>query len=219
MPQRSKVGPISFQYGGYHCHKDKDSYQSNPIHYANRWRLYFYLKLSSLILLNSFSECIQQKNSVSSGITLRRASTKLLEIWGSQISLMMWLLLRRVVNKLKPTKSFWLHQVLSSSTRTKQGTQIQSHHYLKPPSLTSKRGWTILSLTSRSSPWPEKPARSLLAKCVERKAQGRHIESMHISGVSHNCDFCDKVTRSRDAMRQQKRTHSLATTKNQAKSL
>ena len=52
-----------------------------------------------------------------------------------------------------------------------------------------------------------------------RKDIVRHIESMHISGVSHNCDFCDKVTRSRDAMRQQKRTHSLATTKNQAKSL
>ena len=42
----------------------------------------------------------------------------------------------------------------------------------------------------------------------------RHIESMHISGVSHKCDFCDKVTRSRDAMRQHKRTHSLATAKN-----
>ena len=46
-----------------------------------------------------------------------------------------------------------------------------------------------------------------------RKDIVRHIESMHISGVSHKCDFCDKVTRSRDAMRQHKRTHSLATAK------
>ena len=47
-----------------------------------------------------------------------------------------------------------------------------------------------------------------------RKDIVRHIESLHISGVSHNCDFCDKATRSRDAMKQHKRTHSLATAKN-----
>ena len=57
----------------------------------------------------------------------------------------------------------------SEKSPTKQWTRIQSHHYLKPPSLISKKGWTILSLTStrRSSPWPEQLARSLLAKCVK----------------------------------------------------
>ena len=50
-----------------------------------------------------------------------------------------------------------------------------------------------------------------------RKDIVRHIESLHISGVSHNCDFCDKVTRSGDAMRQHKRTHSLATAKKLSK--
>ena len=41
-----------------------------------------------------------------------------------------------------------------------------------------------------------------------RKDVGRHIEAIHITGVSHNCDICGKTATSRDAVRQHKRIHS-----------
>ena len=63
LKQRSKVGPISFQYGRYHCKGlvTKIKKLINPIHHANRWRHYFYLESSSLILFNSFSECVPHR--------------------------------------------------------------------------------------------------------------------------------------------------------------
>ena len=41
------------------------------------------------------------------------------------------------------------------------------------------------------------------------KHMPQHIEANHITGLSHACDICGKVTRSRDAFRQHKsKTHA-----------
>ena len=50
---------------------------------------------------------------------------------------------------------------------------------------------------------------ALLCKVCGKEGQlgviMRHIESNHITGVSHTCDICSKTTRSRDALYQHKR--------------
>ena len=37
----------------------------------------------------------------------------------------------------------------------------------------------------------------------------RHIEAIHITGVSHSCDICGKTSRSRNALRKHKRDHHI----------
>ena len=54
--------------------------------------------------------------------------------------------------------------------------------------------------------------RAFICKVCGKKAEDsdirRHIEANHLSNVSHSCDICGKISRSRDGLRQHKREHS-----------